>query len=111
MFCPLCRAEYRQGFAECSDCHLSLVASQEEAERSSMRLWKGDSERVQDRILEALFTEGIPSHYKSPLEFEMSMKDALLSRSTAQKLTFEVWVLRRDIQKAREITSDFTSSA
>lgn len=26
-YCPKCRAEYREGFAECADCHSSLVAS------------------------------------------------------------------------------------
>lgn len=25
MFCPNCRAEYRQGFYECSDCKVALV--------------------------------------------------------------------------------------
>ena len=25
MFCPDCRAEYRSGFARCSDCHVELV--------------------------------------------------------------------------------------
>ena len=25
MFCPECRAEYREGFTECSDCGLPLV--------------------------------------------------------------------------------------
>jgi len=25
MFCPRCRAEYRPGFTECSDCHVQLV--------------------------------------------------------------------------------------
>ena len=25
MFCPQCRAEYREGFVECSDCHVPLV--------------------------------------------------------------------------------------
>ena len=25
MYCPRCRAEYRDGFTECSDCHLDLV--------------------------------------------------------------------------------------
>jgi len=27
MFCPECRAEYRPGFYECSDCHVPLVGS------------------------------------------------------------------------------------
>jgi hypothetical protein len=26
MFCPKCRAEYREGFTECSDCHVPLSA-------------------------------------------------------------------------------------
>jgi hypothetical protein len=26
MFCPKCGAEYRQGYAECAECHLPLVA-------------------------------------------------------------------------------------
>ena len=25
MYCPICRAEYRQGFLECSDCDVNLV--------------------------------------------------------------------------------------
>ncbi len=25
MFCPKCKAEYRQGFHTCSDCHIGLV--------------------------------------------------------------------------------------
>lgn len=27
MFCPECRAEYREGFTECSDCGVALVAT------------------------------------------------------------------------------------
>ncbi len=26
MFCPQCRVEYREGFTECSDCHVALVS-------------------------------------------------------------------------------------
>ena len=26
MFCPECRAEYRPGFSECSDCRVALVS-------------------------------------------------------------------------------------
>ena len=26
MFCPLCKAEYREGFDTCADCSVSLVA-------------------------------------------------------------------------------------
>ncbi len=27
MFCPKCRAEYREGFFTCSDCHIDLVGT------------------------------------------------------------------------------------
>lgn len=27
MYCPKCKAEYRDGFFECADCHVPLVAS------------------------------------------------------------------------------------
>src|SRR5437879_12973077 len=37
MFCPLCRAEYRDGFTQCSDCHVGLVRSAEEARSASAR--------------------------------------------------------------------------
>lgn len=26
MYCPECRVEYREGFAECADCHVPLLA-------------------------------------------------------------------------------------
>ena len=26
MYCPKCQVEYRDGFAECSDCHVPLLA-------------------------------------------------------------------------------------
>ena len=26
MYCPQCRAEYREGFTECADCHVPLLA-------------------------------------------------------------------------------------
>jgi hypothetical protein len=26
MFCPQCRVEYREGFLECSDCHVPLIS-------------------------------------------------------------------------------------
>ena len=31
MFCPKCKAEYREGFTECADCNIPLVADLQEA--------------------------------------------------------------------------------
>ena len=36
MFCPECSAEYREGFARCSDCDVSLVAALPPEEMDAM---------------------------------------------------------------------------
>lgn len=43
MFCPRCRAEYREGFTVCADCHIPLVdelPAEEEPEHLDMRFVK-----------------------------------------------------------------------
>jgi len=38
MFCPACRAEYREGFTVCADCEVDLVATLAHDERPNMKL-------------------------------------------------------------------------
>ena len=61
MYCTLCTAEYREGFTECADCHVSLVPACEEAETGRLRLWKGDRQEKLNGILGALDESGLPS--------------------------------------------------
>jgi hypothetical protein len=42
MFCPLCQAEYRDGFTECSDCRAQLVASPQSVQAASRPLPEDD---------------------------------------------------------------------
>jgi len=43
-FCPICKAEYRAGFRQCSDCLADLVDSLREAEVAQViLLWEGVS--------------------------------------------------------------------
>lgn len=45
----------------CSDCHIPLVATQQEAAAVAVdRLWTGDGRKEFERILDALFDAGIP---------------------------------------------------
>jgi hypothetical protein len=61
MFCPLCKSEYRLGFSPCSDCHIPLVATREEAAVVEVvRLWTGDARKQFEGILDALLNAGIP---------------------------------------------------
>jgi hypothetical protein len=69
MFCPLCKAEYRQGFTTCSDCHIPLVATQQEAAAVAVdRLWTGDDRKELERILDALLDAGIPFRSKESVK-------------------------------------------
>jgi hypothetical protein len=72
MFCPLCGAQYREGFTVCSDCRVALVvdppknpsANPPQGEDSEIRsftlLWSGSDARVHSEICEALERKGIP---------------------------------------------------
>ena len=69
MFCPLCKAEYRQGFSTCSDCHIPLLATQAEAAAVEVdRLWTGDDREKFETILDALLDAGIPSRSRASLK-------------------------------------------
>jgi hypothetical protein len=102
MFCPLCLSEYRDGFTECTDCHIRLVASREQAELSPERFWKGHRQDFTDSILTALDSQGVPSHFKEIVNTAPQLS-FLGIRLTPKKSTFEfeVWVLRSDLERAR----------
>jgi hypothetical protein len=102
MYCPLCGAEYREGFAECSDCRVGLVATRAQARSSRARLWKGHQQHALDRILAALGAEQIPTHYKDIVNAVSQVRIMGIpigpNRSTFE---YEVWVFRSDLEKAK----------
>jgi hypothetical protein len=103
MFCPLCRAEYRDGITECGDCHVDLVPSAAEARSASLRLWKGDRQHVLDRILAALDAQGIPSHFEEVVntgpQISFFGKSLIPKKSTFE---YEVWILASDMLRASD---------
>jgi hypothetical protein len=77
MFCPQCKAEYRQGFTVCADCEVPLVwqlpASSEAqsgadssnkgpelAEDPLCSFWSGDDPRIHAELCQLLDEQGIP---------------------------------------------------
>jgi hypothetical protein len=75
MFCPLCKAEYRGGFARCADCEVelvdelpagALVAPEPAAvpgdpdEDPFCSFWSGDDPRIHSELCELLDKESIP---------------------------------------------------
>ena len=62
MFCPFCKAEYRAGIAQCSDCSISLVDSipGDAFDANFMvLLWNGESLRFLEAVCEELDRAGI----------------------------------------------------
>ncbi|MGB7284368.1 MAG: hypothetical protein WBE13_19035 [Candidatus Acidiferrum sp.] len=74
MFCPVCKAEYRQGFTRCADCDVELVyelpaaalvphaaaAPGDSEEDPFCSFWTGDDPRIHAELVELLEKEGIP---------------------------------------------------
>jgi hypothetical protein len=62
MFCPLCKAEYREGFERCSDCKINLVSTYEEAQAVKVvQLWEGASVSKLNAIVGFLVDAKIPN--------------------------------------------------
>jgi hypothetical protein len=103
MFCPLCKAEFRQGFTTCSDCHINLVATQEEANSVAVdRLWIGSSQGTLDRILTALDAQSIPSRFKEIVNVRAQISILEIPiRPIRSTFEYEVWVFRSDLENAR----------
>jgi len=110
MFCPLCRAEFRPGFTECSDCHVPLVSTLAEATAASLQLWKGSDEEELNRVLAALDAQGILSHFKERvrggaglivLGIPLSMLSGISVSESKSMSEYEVWVFREDLERAK----------
>jgi hypothetical protein len=111
MFCPQCKAEYRQGFTRCADCDVELVyelparaivpletvdpGNQEEDPFCSF--WKGDDPRVHAELCELLGEQGIP--HKT-----IRRQDHLFNWNTSS--AFEIGVPFSQFDRAEAVVKD-----
>ncbi|MFZ1975877.1 MAG: hypothetical protein WAU89_23750 [Candidatus Acidiferrales bacterium] len=74
MFCPNCKAEYRDGFTQCADCGVALVSQVPESEASFTNspvpgkpelLWTGTDEGLAAHIESALDSAKISHHHRA----------------------------------------------
>lgn len=103
MFCPLCTAEFRDGFKNCSDCHVPLVATLEEANNGRARFWRGTCQEKLDRILGALDAQQIPSYFKEIVN--MSPRISIMGIPIGKQVStfeYEVWIFRHDSKRAHK---------
>ena len=79
MFCPLCKAEYREGFTRCADCQVDLVESiveLPEEDDPPQIVWRGCDPVAFGRVMAILGEQEITYHVKSTsdhLAFELGM--------------------------------------
>jgi hypothetical protein len=111
MFCPQCKAEYRQGFTRCADCHVELVYRLPAGAIVPLRtvdpgdpeedpfcsLWSGDDPRVQSELCELLGEQGIPQK-------TIRRQDHLFNWNT--RSAFEIGVPFSQFDKAEAIVKD-----
>ncbi len=95
MFCPVCKAEYREGFSHCDDCDVALVAALErrEPEPPPELVWRGSDPVAFSRVLDALAEAQISYFVKST-------HDHLAFRLAMPRPFYEVMVSRPDRERA-----------
>ena len=111
MYCPQCKAEYRQGFARCADCDIDLVYERPASASGSgeaggqvenpddpfCSFWRGDDPRIHAELCELLNEEGIPHR-------TVRREDHLFNLNT--KSAFEIGIPFSRFEKAEAAIRD-----
>src|SRR5216684_7010617 len=114
MYCPQCKAEYRQGFTRCADCDVELVheppraahglgatgkasSHAEDSEDPFCFFWSGEDPRIHAELCELLTEEGIP--HKT-----VRREDHLFNLNT--KSAFQIGIPFSQFEKAEAAIKD-----
>lgn len=107
MFCPLCKSEFRDGFTQCSDCHIPLVLTRQEAgDTAVVRVWKGGNRSEFESVLAAIQDAAIPLVVRERLNALNAARTTFLAmmwyRRQTSNTEFEITVLQSDAERAAE---------
>jgi len=112
MFCPQCRAEYRQGFEECADCQVPLVASLPDAPEfrvdtvsagTLVPLWEGVDLALHSSLLQKLDAAGI-RYFDEPMGvFPGAKKGDAFPIQPMASFGYQVAILSSNLARARAI--------
>jgi hypothetical protein len=111
MFCPLCKAEYREGFTRCATCDADLVdaspgglppsdSGENPEDASYILLWRGENSltyaAIQDALVEAHihWRENPPRNHNAPLMLG-------LPTDFEARFGFEILVPAKELEKAQ----------
>jgi hypothetical protein len=103
MFCPLCKAEYQQGFSTCCDCTIPLVATEDEARHIEVnQLWQGRERHEFDAVIAAIKDAGIPFQAKETLRPRLKFPFFGIPIALRSSFQYEILVFRSDLVKAKQ---------
>ena len=107
VFCPLCKAEYRQGITICPDCNVALVPQLPEGEEHPegllVPLWAGEDPALHDRLLESLDEAGI-RFLDQPTGLDpRARRDDPLFIGRRPHFGFEIMVFSSQLAAARKV--------
>ena len=114
MYCPQCKAEYRQGFTRCADCDVDLVSNYVEAVRHPLakkvavgdeygaRLWHGTDPHFYVGLLWSLWNKNVACYGVPEYPPISECLTGLLS-GNSEPAEFEVWVSEESLSIARWI--------
>jgi rubrerythrin len=104
MWCPVCKAEYREGIFECAECRIPLVAEPPqgaagaEDDGDAWGLAEEFADEIQAELAEGLLVEnGIPCRLE---DVSFHSAPVPVSEDMAQ---IRLWVKEEDLEEARAI--------
>jgi hypothetical protein len=108
MFCPVCRAEYREGFTVCSDCRAALVAKLPEwsGPQAYVTLWTGENADFAERLLEELNKSELAA-FRVPMEVLLRNSVDPYTLRKGPKFGFAVCVARTNLLETARILKKF----
>lgn len=100
MFCPICKAEYREGFTRCNDCDVGLVSSLEPPDIAIISrpvlAWRGDDPVLFSRVVAVLKEAEIPY-------FLLSDHDHLAFQPAIIRPRYGIFIRSEDAQRAEGV--------
>ena len=107
-YCPICKAEYRTGFARCCHCLALLVGSSSEADAERIVvLWEGLSREKFEALVAALRGANIPNRGKCGGDTgAANLRGSRILKGT-KKTSWQVSVLEADYERAQNVARPF----
>ena len=104
-YCPICKAEYRTGFARCCHCLALLVGSSSEADAERVvLLWEGLSRHKFEALVAALQDANIPNRARCGADAGAAhiLRGRRLLKGE-KETSWQVSVLEADYERAQNV--------